>query len=84
MLLYIVTVILSAAAVLSLTAVFSRSVPSFLASSAAGVAALFSFGLFFPGAAALVTVNGFTLSVSAILGFPGAVSLILLRMISLL
>ena len=84
MMLYVLTVLLSAAAVLFLAAVFSRSVPSLFSSAAGGVAALVSLGTLWPGGAALISVNGFTLFVSAVLGLPGVISLVLLRMISLL
>jgi len=71
------------ALVLLLTLAKARAAGSLLASAAGGVAGLWAVSLISVKGAALIACNAFTLAVSALLGIPGVVGLLLLRVIAL-
>ena len=72
---------LATGVVLLLSLLRARAVRSLLLSSAGGLAGLYAVSAFASHAAALA-VNAFTVCVAAVLGLPGVVSLLLLRMIA--
>lgn len=81
--LYPVVTVLAAGGVLILTVLRYRALGPFIASSASGLAGLWAVSLLSVGSESLVTINAFTLFSSAVLGIPGLIGMLLLRVIAL-
>lgn len=81
--LYVIAVVIAAAIVLLPAAAGARSLGSLIASAAGGIASLSAVSLLSVGGACLLQLNLFTLSISALLGIPGVIGLLMLRVIAL-
>jgi hypothetical protein len=81
---YIVAVVLAAALVLLPFLAGARSFGALVVSAVSGVAVLCAVSLFSAGGSSLLRVNLFTTALSALLGIPGVIGLLLLRVIALI
>ena len=82
---YFPVVMLTAAAIVLIPALFrSGAAGSFIASAVSGLVGLWSVNLLSAGGLTLVATNIFTVCTALLLGVPGVISMLILRVIALI